>query len=103
MTCPTNSNSKENFLKTLRDNYLALHISSPTRARNESNPSLLDLIISRDDNTISTISLLSALGKSDHSLIEFTLNTESETGTRVFKDYNGADFAHMEEMLNIDW
>ena len=52
-TTRTSESSKEtHFIETLRDNFLIQHLEYPTRARKESNPSLLDLIISHDDYSI---------------------------------------------------
>ena len=47
------------------------HISSPTRIREGHLPSLLDLIITNDEQSIDTVNYLPPLGKSDHVLLKF--------------------------------
>jgi len=58
--------ASNNFLHTIQGHFLIQHVTFPTRARGVNEPSLLDLIISKDD-FIDNIEYLSPLGKSDHS------------------------------------
>ena len=52
--------------------FLYQHVKTPKRARGEDNPSLVDLIITKDINCINEIEHASPSGKSDHSLLKIT-------------------------------
>ena len=57
-------------------------ISEPTRYRNGQEPSLLDLIMTSDDNLTRDIDLKPPLGKSDHVVIEFSVKNQHVTKER---------------------
>ena len=61
-------NSDELFLDILRKNGLMQHVDKPTRQRGDDEPSILDLVISRE--YLSKLEYLSPLGKSDHAIIK---------------------------------
>ena len=61
-------NSDELFLDTLRKNGLMQHVDKPPRQRGDDEPSILDLVISRE--YLSKVEYLSPLGKSDHAIIK---------------------------------
>ena len=71
-SCINNSNYK--FLETTRDCFFQQYVKNSTRGRNSDNPSLLDLVLSNNDDLIDNVSLLPPLGKSDHSTIEVLVN-----------------------------
>ena len=62
------------FIDKLQDNYLFQHILKPTRWRGSNKPSILDLIISNEENMVSNIEYSSPLGKSDHCVVTFNFN-----------------------------
>lgn len=48
-------------------------VKKPTRFRNQDEPSLLDLILSSDENLISSVEHLTPIGKSDHDVLVATM------------------------------
>ena len=60
-----------NFLECVRDSYLHQHVTLPTRARINQEPSILDLIFTNEENMIKDLQILSPLGKSDHACLTF--------------------------------
>ena len=86
-TCSNGENSKEFlFIECIRDCFLKQHVLCPTRCRGDATASVLDLVLTRDDDdAINSLELTSALGKSDHSMIEITLSLDTpESRKRVF-------------------
>ena len=61
------------FISCLNDLFLTQHVSIPTRSRGTQTPHILDLVISNGD-FISSVSNLSPLGKSDHSVLHIVCN-----------------------------
>ena len=75
-----------------------------TRGRNSDNPSLLDLVLSNNDDLIDNVSLLPPLGKSDHSTIEVLVNYLSNNSTdKLYLDYNNDDFDSMRKIFNDEF
>ncbi|XP_066924072.1 uncharacterized protein [Clytia hemisphaerica] len=71
-TTPHLEDSKEEkFLNALRDAYLHQHVNEPTRCRGTDDPSLIDLILTGEENQIRNLDYLRPLGKSDHSSLAF--------------------------------
>ena len=61
------------FIECIRDNYLYQHVLEPNRYRFNNKPSILDLVLSNQDDNISEITYLPGLGKSDHLILVFEL------------------------------
>ena len=66
----------------------------------------VDLILSDDENTVSSVTSLPPLGKSDHIVIEFVYwcycTIESRSVSKYL--YNRGDYMSMtRELLNTDW
>ena len=106
--CSTNScinDSNYKFLETTRDCFFQQYVkSSTTKRRNSDNPSLLDLVLSNNDVLIDNVSLLSLLGKSDHSTIEVLVNYSSNNSTdKFYLDYKNADFDSMRKIFNDEF
>ena len=77
--CTTTTNTNDPnfmFLETIRDCFLQQYVKSPTRGRNCDNPSLIDLALCNNDDLVLDVSVLSPLGKSDHSLIEMQVRCD---------------------------
>ena len=64
------SHDDNNFIEAVMDSYLTQHVLTPTRGRGTNEPSLIDLVFSRNAECIESIELHAPLGKSDHSLIK---------------------------------
>ena len=72
------SNRDIKFIETLQDHYLSQHVEEPTRYRFGQNPSLVDLVISSEEDLVSDIKHLDPIGKSDHLCLLFRIKTEPE-------------------------
>ena len=99
------SSDEEKFLEALRDSYYYQHVLEPTRARGVDEPSLLDLILTGEENQVSDLEYLAPLGKSDHSVLSFTfdcyIHQEISPGRYNFTK---ANFGTMRETLEeSDW
>ena len=83
------------FLTVLGDNFLCQHVDQPTRFRDGQKPSLLDLIITNDENVINEIRYREPLGKSDHLVLEFEISqsvrSEPITVTKLIFDKGDYD------------
>jgi hypothetical protein len=73
LTSTNDENSEERkFLDCIQDNYLFQVINKPTRLRGSNIQSILDLVLTKDDNAIDEIEYQSPLGKSNHCMIYFS-------------------------------
>ena len=94
------------FLETLRNCYLHQHVTKVTRSRKNKQPTLLDLILTNEENMIDNITHISPLGASDHCCITFDYNSyiDSPTSTTKKLDYHKADYTKIKEKLyGINW
>ena len=93
------------FLTAMRDGYWIQNVKVPTRGRKNNIPSVLDLIISNEENIISNLEITSPLGKSDHSILNFNINSYLDSGriTKTIKYYDKGNYVKMREMLDINW
>lgn len=74
------------FLSGVQDNFLFQHVTSPTRARLGSVPSLLDLVITNEPNDVDNIIIDASFKKSDHAVIRFHLRgLEADRPAPTFK------------------
>ena len=78
-SCRTCSNNSEKsfdntFINCLRDSFFHPHVTIQTRSRHSQNSSILDLIPSNEEGMISSLSHLSPLGKSVHSILTFNFH-----------------------------
>eukprot|EP00111_Clytia_hemisphaerica_P009143 TCONS_00026859-protein len=62
---------EEKFLHALRDCFLYQHVLEPTRRRGTDKPSILDLILTGEENQVPEIKYLAPLHLSDHSVLSF--------------------------------
>lgn len=106
-TTERNTESVSNkLIETVRDCYLEQSVTENTRARGTDTPSLLDLILSYDNNQITNIQYLSPIGLSDHSIITFVYQVESETCEYKVKRYfyDKGDYKSMRAKLDeVNW
>ena len=87
---------------------LGLHqlVKVPTRYREGQAPSLLDLLITSDQNIIENLVYASPFGKSDHMSFEFQIRNaytfrKNEKHRYNFKNMSKTDF--ITEMSTVDW
>ena len=89
------------FIDCLDDNFLTQHVTVPTR-----NNSILDLIITDEQDMIHDILDLGALVNSDHNALQWRTHVRTETAERVRQvfDYARADVAGLKlELQALDW
>ena len=105
------SNVNENhidtkFLEAVRDNYLFQHVKQVTRTKENQQDSLLDLILTNEENMIDNIRYLPPLGKSDHLVIQFSLITyinRFRTQTEKLNFFKGNYDQLRTNLRNIAW
>ena len=106
---PPNENAVDTaelkFVECIRDTYMYQHISKPTRYREGNRPTIDDLIFSSEANSVTSVTHLSSLGKSDHEAIQCKINIKPVTrkNTKATYCYDRGDYEKMRNMLNIDW
>ena len=65
----------------MQDTYLCQHGQEPTRFRDDSNPSVLDLVITKSPDDVRNIEILPPLGKSDHTVLKLSLKSSGDDST----------------------
>ena len=97
--------TEEEFLNALRDSFLHQHVEEPTRCRGADDPSLIDLILTGEENQISDLNYLSPLGKSDHSSLTFNFTCYAKPKTAQNRYiFASADYESMKnELTSKDW
>ena len=94
------------FLETIRDCYLYQHVTETTRGRGTNKPSTIDLIFTNEQGMVRDLSIDAPLGKSDHSLVNFSLvltTKRSNTCTDKF-NFEKGNYLEMGKLLqDIDW
>ena len=58
---------------SVNDSYLHQHVKNLTRPRANQCPSILDLVLTNEENMISDLQFMAPLGKSDHAVLSFVL------------------------------
>jgi hypothetical protein len=103
-TVVSTSNSATEFVSCLRKNFLLQHVDQPTRARGTQTPHTLDLVIT-DQDFIGDIEYLSPVGNSDHSVIVFSVNWQSEVTTESCEklNYEKGDYNMLKAHMDRDW
>lgn len=102
-----NIESKEyKFIECLRDCYWTQNVDEITRARIDSNPSLLDLILCNSEDYVTDIENESPLGKSDHSVLVYNFRCYVERVNykkeKIF--YERGKYDEMRsELSRVDW
>ena len=93
------------FLECLHDCFFFQHVYENTRQRGSDAPSLLDLVITNEENLINKLEFLAPLGKSDHSILSFDIICEEETQPPVIKAvYDKGNYIKFEEIMSkIKW
>ena len=82
------------------------HVKENTRYRAGSEPSLLDLLLTNEENMVNSVSYMPGLGKSDHMQLMFTFNCYTETSQTVFTKLNffkGNYTGLSKELAHVDW
>lgn len=93
------------FVEAIKDGFLTQHVDRPTRGRGTDRPSLLDLVFSNDEDSVSDIQYDAPLGKSDHCVMKITTNIGAVYAKTTKKRfcYDRGDYDKMRGLLNKDW
>jgi hypothetical protein len=85
----------------LSENSFSQLVNEPTRYRTCQNPSLLDLILTTDENLVTSVKVSSPIGISDHSTIKFDLQLLLYPDKK-YKEYNyiKTDFENLNNELS---
>ena len=95
---------EQTFLDNLVDKGLHQHVREPTRQRGRNEPSILDLVITKEESNVDEISYNSPLGKSDHSLLTFRFRCYADNCEEEEQEiwlYKKADYATMKEEFSL--
>ena len=81
------------FDETLWDNYLYQHVVQPTRSRLGQEPSILDLVITKEEDMIENVKYLTPPWKGDHGILTFYFRcyihqTDKERKTHCYEKGN---------------
>ena len=97
----------ETFMESIRDGFWTQHVDQPTRHRAGQKSNILDLILTKDPNDITSIDYCSPLGKSDHILLKVKTTIKKdkikeEKNQRY--DFNKGNYTEMKDYIkNINW
>ena len=105
------SNSSSNhpsvgFIDTVLDNNFHQHVLEKTRFRGEDTPTLTDLILTNEIDTVNNLCISNPLGKSDHAVLLFNINMSVEIPLQTRNGYNfyKANYDEIRQhLLKIDW
>ena len=89
------------FLECITDCFVTQHVMEPTRGM-----AILDLLLTREPNMISSVSVNEPLGSSDHHMVTCVVHQQQDRCSNVVesRDYLKGDYSRIrEELANIDW
>ncbi|MEW8545715.1 MAG: reverse transcriptase family protein, partial [Candidatus Thiodiazotropha sp.] len=101
----TDKEDSELFLECLRDCFWYQHVHDYTRYRLHQQPSILDLILSNEQDMVLDLEFLSPLGASDHKVLTFKFQcycSYSSSSSTHYNYYKG-DYESIRKELNINW
>ena len=95
------------FLESVRDTYLYQHVKQATRYRGDNQPSLLDLILTNEEEMIDNVVHNAPLGNSDHEILEFNFklgrNENTRSNQQSLRFFKG-NYDEINRLLtNTDW
>ncbi|MEW8547283.1 MAG: reverse transcriptase domain-containing protein, partial [Candidatus Thiodiazotropha sp.] len=94
------------FLEAIRDTYLFQHVREATRYRSDNIPSVLDLILTNEEDMVCQIDYQPGLGSSDHVALSFVFNCFIDVTYNTYRKLNffKADYVSMNQALaEVDW
>ena len=94
------------FVECIQQNFLTQHIKELTRFRGKDEPSRVDLLFTKDEESIEDVIYQSPLGKSDHKVLVFTITATITRNVKVEKKrmYKKANMQKIKEEVNsIYW
>ena len=93
------------FIETLRDNFLSQLVREPTRLRGNDEPTTIDLLITNNEEAIRSIHLSSALGASDHRMlqVEFSCSVTHQVNERPCWNFRKGRYDQLRQLLDRPW
>ena len=93
------------FLAATQDAFLFQYVQSPTHTRPNQKPTLIDLIFSQDDQTITNMTTSALLGKSHQKVLRFHYTVDKNSkNERPRYLYHRANYDSIKlELLRVDW
>ena len=91
------------FIECIRDCFFEQHVKEHTWGRGTNNASLLDLVLTNNNDFIDNVSVKAPLSKSDHSLIEVVLQNYPLPSCTEMWNYSKADFENMKALFNAEF
>lgn len=89
------------FLDTIDDLFLNQIVETPTHHRGEQQPTLIDLLMTNEENLITVVRHEAPLGSSHHDCLSFNLNCMVDVCSppRTVLRYHDADFTSMRDQV----
>ena len=76
------------FLENIRDCYLFQHVHEPTRYRHDKTPSILDLVLTNEEDMVDKMDYQAGLGSSDHIALVFNFTCFTHNMNSTFEKRN---------------
>ena len=102
----TDGSESDQFTECLRDCFLTQHVEKPTRFRGTQKPSILDLILTYEENVVTDIQYLAPVGNSDHCTLVFSYRCNIQESISITKKYryDTGDYVGMRDSIgSVDW
>ncbi|KAK3085705.1 hypothetical protein FSP39_007566 [Pinctada imbricata] len=94
------------FIECIKDSYLIQHVEMATRFRGNQRPTLLDLILTNEENVVQDLNYLAPVGNSDHCSLLFSYVCKAEENmlcTKKFR-YDKGNYDEMRKLFTeVDW
>jgi len=93
------------FIEAVRDGFFVQHVNQPTRGRGSNNPSLLDIVLTKEHTSLPTIEYMQPIGKSDHCILSITIDLHFSAKFEKTKlNINRGNYDRMRGVLrDVDW
>ncbi|MES9881396.1 MAG: reverse transcriptase domain-containing protein [Sedimenticola sp.] len=94
------------FLECIKDCFLFQHVQQPTRLRAGNIPSILDLVLTNEEDMLENIDYLPGLGLSDHLVLQCVFNCYIDTNSNISSRLNfhkGNYGAIDNELSQLQW
>ena len=96
-----------NFIESIESLGWCQHVIGETRFRGNSKPSVLDLIFTREAESIENLDILPPIGKSDHAVLKWIFPVDKvyykNTSHKIFQ-YKNADWAQIiQDIQAVKW
>ena len=94
------------FLESVRDSFLTQHVFEPTHYRGSQTANILDLLLTNEAGMVEDLTYHSPLGKSHHSVLQFTLKCyyNAKLSSRETYQYEKGNYQGLRNHLgSLDW